>query len=63
MKMECDECSGDGMFLEECIYCHGKGKLPDGMPCDECNQSGEEEFTCEMCGGSGQVEDEDEDDE
>lgn len=63
MKMECNECSGAGNFFEPCSWCHGKGKLPDGMPCDECNESGEEEVTCEECDGSGEVEDEDEDDE
>lgn len=62
--MECAECNGAGVFIEECSYCKGTCKCVDGMPCDECGATGEEEYECEECDGSGEVEDEeDEEDE
>ncbi len=56
-KMDCDECEGEGGFLEVCPYCDGTGKLEDGMECDNCDGSGEEIMACEKCDGTGELED------
>lgn len=38
----CQACEGDGILIETCGWCNGKG-------CDACNDEGEKHIVCETC--------------
>jgi len=47
--------SAQGIFDEECPYCHGTGKVTEEKTCDVCHGIGTVTKTCDKCGGSGKI--------